>query len=44
MHFSFVSLRRKCMKNYLNKLTQKGLTTNRTFGSLSSRFLQIKVS
>ena len=26
-----VSLRRKCMKNYLKKLTEKGLTTNKSF-------------
>ena len=36
------------MKNYLKKLTEKGLTTNKSFLSRSlsslSRFLQIKVS
>ena len=25
-----VSLRRKCLKNYLKKLTEKGLTTNKS--------------
>ena len=28
----FLSLRRKCMKSYLKKLTGKGLTTNESFG------------
>ena len=34
-----VSLRRKCMKNYLKKLTEKGLTTNKSFWKFMKPFL-----
>ena len=34
-----VSLRRKCMKNYLKKLTEKGLTTSKSFWKFMKPFL-----
>ena len=34
-----VSLRRKCMKNYLKKITEKGLTTNKSFWKFVKPFL-----
>ena len=37
-----VSLRRKCMKNYLKKLTEKGLTTNKSFWKFMKPFLTNK--
>ena len=37
-----VSLRRKCMKNYLKKLTEKGLTTNKGFWKFMKPFLTNK--
>ena len=37
-----VSLRRKCMKNYLKKLTEKGLTTNKGFWKFTKPFLTNK--
>ena len=38
----FVSLRRKCMKNYLKKLTEKGLTTIKSFWKFMKPFLTNK--
>ena len=37
-----VSLRRKCMKNYLKKLTEKGLTSNKSFWKFIKPFLTNK--
>ena len=37
-----VSLRRKCMKNYLKILTEKGLTTNKRFWKFMKPFLTNK--
>ena len=37
-----VSLRRKCMKNYLKKLTEKGLKTNKSFWKFMKPFLTNK--
>ena len=37
-----VSLRRKCMKNYLKKFTEKGLTTNKGFWKFMKPFLTNK--
>ena len=37
-----VSLRRKCMKNYLKKLTEKDLTTNKSFWKFMRPFLTNK--
>ena len=37
-----VFLRRRCMKNYLKKLTEKGLTTNKSFWKLMKPFLTNK--
>ena len=37
-----VSLRRKCMKNCLKKLTEKGLTTNKSFWKFMKPFLTNK--
>ena len=37
-----VSLRRKCMENYLKKLTEKGLTTNKSFWKFMKPFLTNK--
>ena len=37
-----VSWRRKCMKNYLKKLTAKGLTTNKSFWKFMKPFLTNK--
>ena len=37
-----VSFRRKCMKNYLKKLTEKGLTTNKGFWKFMKPFLTNK--
>ena len=37
-----VSLGRKCMKNYLKKLTEKGLTTNKSFLKFMKPFLTNK--
>ena len=37
-----VSLRRKCMKKYLKKLTEKGLTTNKSFSKFMKPFLTNK--
>ena len=37
-----VSLRRKCMKNYLKKLKEKGLTTNKSFWKFMKPFLTNK--
>ena len=37
-----VSLRRKCMKNYLKKLTEKRLTTNKSFWKFMKPFLTNK--
>ena len=37
-----VSLRRKCMKNYVKKLTEKGLTTNKGFWKFMKPFLTNK--
>ena len=37
-----VSLRRKCMKNYLKKLTEKGLTNNKSFWKFMKPFLKNK--
>ena len=37
-----VSLRRKCMKNYLKKLREKGLTTNKSFWKFMKPFLTNK--
>ena len=36
------SLRRKCMKNYLKKLTEKGLTTSKSFWKFMKPFLTNK--
>ena len=38
----YVSSRRKCMKNYLKKLTEKGLTTNKSFWKFMKPFLTNK--
>ena len=37
-----VSLRRKCKKNYLKKLTETGLTTNKSFWKFMKQFLTNK--
>ena len=37
-----VSLRKKCMKNYLKKLREKGLTTNKSFWKFMKTFLTNK--
>ena len=37
-----VSLRRKCIKNYLKKLTEKGLTTKKSFWKFMKPFLTNK--
>ena len=37
-----ISLRRKCMKNYLKKLTEKDLTTNKCFWKFMKPFLTNK--
>ena len=37
-----VSFRRKCMKNYLQRLTEKSLTTNRSFWKFIKPFLTNK--
>ena len=37
-----VSLRRKCLKNYLKKLTEKGLTTNKSSWKFMKPFLTNK--
>ena len=37
-----VSLRRKCMKNYLKKLTEKGLAANKSFWKFMKPFLTNK--
>ena len=38
----WVCSRRKCMKNYLKKFTEKGLTTNKSFWRFTKRFLTNK--
>ena len=40
-HFR-VSLRKKCMENFLKKLTEKGLTTNKSFWKFMKPFLTNK--
>ena len=37
-----ISLRRKCMKNYPKKLTEKGLTTHKSFWKFGKPFLTNK--
>ena len=37
-----LSLRRKCMKNYLKKIAEKGLTTNKSFWKFVKPFLTNK--